>query len=100
MIGKKLISAWKGVLHDPKQLKVEAKKIKTKLLESKGQKRLVITAICINGVIMVIKGYDKICAIAATSYKDIDKNNLADTKVLVVQYPKMSQNNIKLLLSV
>lgn len=98
MIGKKLIVPWKGLNIPPQELKDKAKKIKKKIIDSvsqKGTKKLVLTTVCINGVLNIINGLERSNAISMISYKEIQKLNMSDIKVVIVQYPKLSQTNIK-----
>lgn len=98
MIGKKLIVPWKGLTVSPAELKEEAKKAKQKIMDSsdkKTSKKIVITTVCINGVLNIIGGLERSMAISMISYKEITKNNLSDIRVVISQYSKMSQANIK-----
>lgn len=101
MIGKKLIVPWKGLNTPPQEVKDDAKKIKKKVVESvsqKGSKKIMLTTVCIKGVLNIINGIERSLAISMISYKEIQKYNMSDIKVVIVQYPTMSQANIKKLL--
>jgi hypothetical protein len=98
MIGKKLIIPWKGLNTSPQELKDSSKKIKKKILDSvsqKGSKKLVITTVCLSGILHIINGLDRSTAISMISYKEIEKLSGDDIKVVVIQYSKMSQASIK-----
>jgi hypothetical protein len=98
MIGKKLIVPWKGLNIPPQELKENAKKVAKKIVESsaqKGSKKLVLTTVCINGILNVICGLERSTAISMISYKEIDKLNTSEIRIIIIQYPKMSQANIK-----
>jgi hypothetical protein len=97
MLGKKLIITWKGLNIHAHELKEESKKMKKKIMEfgSKNAKKIVITTVCLNGVLNIISGVGRAGAITMISYKEIQKLNLTDIKVVIIQYPKMSQTNIK-----
>ena len=102
MLGKKLIIPWKGLNSSPAELKEEAKKSKKKIIESlkdgdkaQSSKKLVITTICINGVMNIIGGLDRAVAISLFSYKELEKNSISDIKVVISQYPRMPQVDIK-----
>ena len=99
MMGKKLIVPWKGLNTSPASLKDESKKFKKKITDSvkdpTGAKKIVITTVCINGVMNVISGLDRAVAISLFSYKELEKNSISDIKVVISQYPRMSQADIK-----
>jgi len=98
MIGKKLIVPWKGLNTPPQEVKDNAKKVKKKIIESlsqKGSKKIMLTTVCINGVLNIISGMERSMAISMISYKEISKHNMSDIRVVIVQYAKMSQANIK-----
>jgi hypothetical protein len=98
MIGKRLIVPWKGLNIPPQELKENAKKIVKKIVDStfdKGSKKLVLTTICINGILNVICGLERSTAISMISYKEIEKLNTSEILVVIIQHPKMSQANIK-----
>ena len=99
MIGKKLIIPWKGLTISPQELKDNAKKMKKKIMESAlqtgGNKKIVLTTVCINGVLNIVNGIDRSTAISMISYKEMQKLDMSDIKIIVVQYPQMSQAGIK-----
>lgn len=98
MIGKKLIVPWQGLNIPPQELKENAKKVVKKIIESssqKGSKKLVLTTVCINGILNVICGLERSTAISMISYKEIEKLNTSEIRVVIIQHPKMSQTGIK-----
>jgi hypothetical protein len=99
MIGKKLIVPWKGLNIPPQELKENAKKVIKKIIESshqKGTKKLVLTTVCINGILNIIGGLERYTAISMISYKEIEKlDTLGEICVIIIQHPKISQANIK-----
>jgi hypothetical protein len=97
MIGKKLIVPWKGLNTPPQELKENAKKVAKKIIESssQGAKKLVITTVCINGILNVICGLERSTAISMISYKEIEKLNTSEICIIIIQHPNMSQANIK-----
>ena len=98
MIGKKLIIPWKGINKPPQEINYNARKVKKKILESAKNekfKKIILSAICLNGVLNIINGLDRCMALSMISYKEIQKNNMENMNVIILQYPKMSQKNIK-----
>jgi hypothetical protein len=97
MLGKKLIIPWKGLNVPPAELKEEAKKTKKKIIDSHKDptKKIIITTVCINGVLNIIGGLDRAAAISLFSYKDLENAELAETRVIISQYPRMAQADIK-----
>ena len=104
MLGKKLIVPWKGLNNSPVALKEESRKFKKKILDSvkdpHGVKKIVITTVCLGGVMNVVSGLERAVAISMFSYKDLEDDIISDIKVVVSQYPRMSQADIKNLILV
>ena len=104
MIGKKLLSISPLIISNI-QDKNSSKNIKVKILEgltdkSKSAKNLIITTVCTNGILYVIKNIDIFLAINSISYKELEtfKNN--DINVVMLQYPQMSKSEIKELINI
>lgn len=98
MICKNLIVPWKGLNIPPQEIKAQAKTIKKKIIDSisqKGSKKIVLTTVCIKGVLNIINGLERSAAIAMISYKEIQKLDMSEINIVIIQYPKMSQTNIK-----
>jgi hypothetical protein len=97
MLGKKLIILWKGIPVASSVVKENAKKIKDSIISSNNekQKNIVLSCVCLNGVLNIINGSDRILAISNISYDEIKKKNISDLNITILQYPKMSQLDIK-----
>lgn len=100
MIGKKIILISPLITADSNHKNL-SKIIKSKILENisdikLGVKNLIITTVCSNGILYVIKNIEVFLAINSISYKELDtyKNN-NDINILVLQYPQMPKSEIK-----
>ena len=101
MICKRLIIQWDGLNVPPHEIKMKTNNIKTMMLKSsskKGIKKLIMTAVCINGILNIIGSLESLMAIVSLSYKEIQKTGISDMKIVIIQYPKLSRRDIKKLI--
>jgi hypothetical protein len=93
MIGKKLLLPWSN-LNVSVQDKNLARTIKTKILETSTKKSVILTAMCNQGVLFIIKNIDVFLALQAISYKELEESKCNNLSVVVIQYPKLTKAEI------
>ena len=101
MMGKKLIIPWKYIPITA-TLKDNIKKLKELIITAspEKQKNIIIIGVCINGIINIIGGVDRLIAISSISYDEIKKYNLSNLNITIMQYSSISQTEIKRLAAV
>ena len=93
MIGKKLIMPWNNITISI-QDKNSSKFIKSKVLETSTKKNIILTTMCVQGILYVIKNIDMYLAIHSISYKELEDFNCNDISVIVIQYSKMNKTEV------
>lgn len=96
MIGKKLIVLPPNLVMTI-QDKNNAKLLKQKIIES-GKKNLILTVMCNQGIMFLLKNIDIFMAINSISYKELENDNINNIIVNIIQYPKLTKNEIHALL--
>lgn len=100
LIGKKIIILSKIIIVND-NIKKNTKIMKEYILNkdnycSKKPKQIIMHAILSNGILNIIGGVSFYLAINTISYKDIEQHpHLNNIDIKIIQYPKITQTNIK-----
>jgi len=94
MIGKKVVILWRGIVPGAQE-KARAKSLKASLIKRAGGQKhqLVVTAVCIGGVLHVIKNEDVYLAIESMPYKTLEA--MSNMVITMIQHPEMTKQEIK-----
>ena len=97
MIGKKLIILY-PTINIKLMYKNLAKENKKKILETifKNNKNIVLSAVCIKGIIYIISNIEYYLTINSISYKEIEQYSLNKfINIVIIQYNDMQKKDIK-----